>query len=79
MTDQIPASSGGSGEEPEGTTAAEAARTDDAEHDGAATDVQKKMNRAERFGVAVQLSEEEKRNSRAERYRFFCFTTLWPC
>lgn len=32
------------------------------------TDIQKKIRRAERFGMPVQLSEEEKRNSRAERY-----------
>ncbi|KAJ8570805.1 hypothetical protein K7X08_037777 [Anisodus acutangulus] len=30
--------------------------------------VQKKMKRAERFGMAVQLSEEDKRNARAERF-----------
>lgn len=34
------------------------------------TDIQKKMKRAERFGTTVQLSEEEKRSTRAERY--FC-------
>ncbi|XP_030522013.1 protein MODIFIER OF SNC1 11-like [Rhodamnia argentea] len=33
-----------------------------------ADDVQKKIRRAERFGVQVQLSEQEKRNSRAERF-----------
>jgi len=33
-----------------------------------ANDIQKKLRRAERFGVPVQLSEKEKRNSRAERY-----------
>lgn len=31
-------------------------------------DIQKKMKRAERFGMPVKLSEEEKRSSRAERY-----------
>lgn len=31
------------------------------------SDIQKKIRRAERFGMSVQLSEEEKRNSRAER------------
>lgn len=36
--------------------------------DAPVTDIQKKMRRAERFGLSVQLSEEEKRNSRAERY-----------
>ncbi|KFK24726.1 hypothetical protein AALP_AA8G016600 [Arabis alpina] len=30
--------------------------------------VQKKIRRAERFGVSVKLTEEEKRNSRAERF-----------
>ncbi|KAF8397601.1 hypothetical protein HHK36_016521 [Tetracentron sinense] len=30
--------------------------------------IQKKIRRAERFGMPVQLSEEEKRNSRAERF-----------
>lgn len=35
---------------------------------GKDTDIQKKMKRAERFGMTVQLSEEEKRNTRAERY-----------
>lgn len=30
-------------------------------------DIQKKIRRAERFGVSVKLTEEEKRNSRAER------------
>lgn len=32
------------------------------------TDLQKKLRRAERFGVPVLLSEKEKRNSRAERF-----------
>lgn len=35
---------------------------------GSVTDLEKKMRRAERFGVAVVMSEEEKRNNRAERY-----------
>ncbi|KAG2261743.1 hypothetical protein Bca52824_068822 [Brassica carinata] len=30
-------------------------------------DVQKKIRRAERFGVSVKLTKEERRNSRAER------------
>ncbi|KAK8685359.1 hypothetical protein V6N13_041362 [Hibiscus sabdariffa] len=30
--------------------------------------IQRKIRRAERFGVPVQLSEKEKRNSRAERF-----------
>jgi hypothetical protein len=33
----------------------------------AATDLEKKMRRAERFGTPVVMSEEEKRSSRAER------------
>ncbi|KAE8692861.1 TerC integral membrane domain-containing protein isoform 1 [Hibiscus syriacus] len=35
---------------------------------GPVNDIQKKIRRAERFGVPVQLSEQEKRNSRAERF-----------
>ncbi|XP_057534918.1 protein MODIFIER OF SNC1 11 [Amaranthus tricolor] len=35
---------------------------------GADDVIQKKIRRAERFGVPVQLSEQEKRNSRAERF-----------
>lgn len=34
---------------------------------GTVSDIQKKILRAERFGMPVHLSEEEKRNSRAER------------
>ncbi|RWW43003.1 hypothetical protein BHE74_00051378 [Ensete ventricosum] len=34
---------------------------------GPVTDLQKRLRRAERFGMPVMLSEEEKRNSRAER------------
>ena len=37
-------------------------------NDAPVTDTQKKIRRAERFGLPVQLSEQEKRNSRAERY-----------
>jgi SAP domain-containing ribonucleoprotein len=33
----------------------------------AATDLEKKMRRAERFGTQVVMSEDEKRSSRAER------------
>ncbi|KAK9757270.1 hypothetical protein RND81_01G152900 [Saponaria officinalis] len=33
-----------------------------------ADDIQKKMKRAERFGVPVLLSEEDKRNSRSHRF-----------
>ncbi|KAK9733473.1 hypothetical protein RND81_04G069900 [Saponaria officinalis] len=35
---------------------------------GVPNDIDKKMKRAERFGVPVLMSEEEKRNSRAERF-----------
>jgi hypothetical protein len=35
-----------------------------------ATDLEKKMRRAERFGMPVLMSEEEKRSSRAERLVF---------
>lgn len=40
-------------------------------HDAPVSDFQKKIRRAERFGISVQLSEQEKRNSRAERYVIF--------
>ncbi|KAI9122189.1 hypothetical protein K1719_006878 [Acacia pycnantha] len=39
-----------------------------AEKDAPASNIQKKILRAERFGISVQLSEQEKRNSRAERF-----------
>ncbi|EHA8588091.1 hypothetical protein COCNU_scaffold004099G000020 [Cocos nucifera] len=35
-----------------------------------ATDLEKKVRRAERFGMPVQLSEEEKRSARAQRFDF---------
>ncbi|XP_020108718.1 protein MODIFIER OF SNC1 11 isoform X1 [Ananas comosus] len=35
---------------------------------GEESDLQKKIRRAERFGMPVMLSEEEKRNTRAERF-----------
>ncbi|CAN0881414.1 Protein MODIFIER OF SNC1 11 [Linum grandiflorum] len=38
------------------------------ENTNSATDTEKKIRRAGRFGISVQLSEEEKRNSRAERF-----------
>ncbi|KAL2456276.1 Protein MODIFIER OF SNC1 11 [Abeliophyllum distichum] len=46
----------------------ETVKADDVDGAAAATDIQKKMKRAERFGMPVKLSEEEKRNSRAERF-----------
>ncbi|KAF5471749.1 hypothetical protein F2P56_008520 [Juglans regia] len=36
--------------------------------DGPVSNIQKKTRRAERFGITLQLTEEEKRNSRAERF-----------
>ncbi|CAI9771807.1 unnamed protein product [Fraxinus pennsylvanica] len=44
----------------------EAVEADGVDGAPAATDVQKTMKRAERFGMPVQLSEEDKRDSRAE-------------
>ncbi|KAG5544404.1 hypothetical protein RHGRI_016979 [Rhododendron griersonianum] len=41
--------------------------TDEAKKDDAVSSIQKKIRRAEQFGMPVQLSEEENRNSRAER------------
>ncbi|PIN08044.1 hypothetical protein CDL12_19389 [Handroanthus impetiginosus] len=65
---QPPASSDGGGGQPKGKSAELATGTTGAENGGAVTDIQKKMKRAERFGMPVHLSEEEKRNSRAERF-----------
>ncbi|XP_060176577.1 protein MODIFIER OF SNC1 11-like isoform X2 [Lycium barbarum] len=45
-----------------------AATGDDDSCQGNDSNIQKKMKRAERFGMPVKLSEEEKRNSRAERF-----------
>ncbi|KAF7804510.1 protein MODIFIER OF SNC1 11 [Senna tora] len=46
-----------------------------AAQDAPISDTQKKMRRAERFGISVQLSEQEKRNSRAERFACCRFGT----
>ncbi|GAA0151714.1 hypothetical protein LIER_10373 [Lithospermum erythrorhizon] len=59
----LPASTGG-GDELNKTSPASNTSDDGGEKNS----VLKKMKRAERFGVPVQLSEEEKRNSRAERF-----------
>lgn len=79
-TQQSP-SSGGDGNVAKGITEAEveavAVKTSDVDGGGAVTDIQKKMKRAERFGMAVHLSEEEKRNSRAERYSIFLLLLDW--
>ncbi|KAL0344597.1 UNVERIFIED_CONTAM: protein MODIFIER OF SNC1 11 [Sesamum radiatum] len=64
---QPQASSVGGSDEVKSKSAVIAGSTDDG---GAVTDIQKKMKRAERFGMPLLLSEEEKRNSRAERYGF---------
>ncbi|KAL8504573.1 hypothetical protein ACS0TY_015948 [Phlomoides rotata] len=61
-------STGEVGDESKGKTAETAEENSGANDIGAGTDIQKKMKRAERFGISVQLSEEDKRNSRAERF-----------
>ncbi|KAA8519263.1 hypothetical protein F0562_013519 [Nyssa sinensis] len=48
--------------DPVGSTAA-----NENSNDAPVSNIQKKIRRAEPFGMPVQLSEEEKRNSRAER------------
>ncbi|KAL8480445.1 hypothetical protein ACS0TY_026577 [Phlomoides rotata] len=60
--------SGGGGDDTKGISEAIEVKNNDGDEGGAVTDIQKKMKRAERFGVAVHLSEKEKRNSRAERF-----------
>lgn len=77
-TQHLPELSSGGADEAKGTADAAAAKTSDVDEGGAATDIQKKMKRAERFGMPVKLSEEEKRNSRAERYPFLSPPT-WLC
>ncbi|KAK4481036.1 hypothetical protein RD792_011905 [Penstemon davidsonii] len=82
---QPPSSSDGKGDESKSEPAAEvAAKKIDVDDSAAVTAIQKKMKRAERFGTTVQLSEEEKRNSRAERfsilvllYGVLVFVFLW--
>lgn len=64
-------SSGNGGDETKGLLDAVEVKAIDGDGGGTVTDIEKKMKRAERFGVAVHLSEKEKRNSRAERYSFF--------
>lgn len=53
--------------EPKGNLSATAAKAAKEAAAGLVTDLQKKLLRAERFGVPVNLSEQEKRNTRAER------------
>lgn len=69
-TQQLAELSSGGGDETKETPAAAAVKASDVDEGDAVTDIQKKMKRAERFGMPVNLSEEEKRNSRAERYIF---------
>lgn len=77
---QSPSSGGGGGaDETKGISDAVEVKTNEGDESGAVTDIQKKMKRAERFGVAVQLSEKEKRNSRAERYSIFYLDYLTCC
>uniref|UniRef100_A0A2N9IZ89 THO1-MOS11 C-terminal domain-containing protein n=1 Tax=Fagus sylvatica TaxID=28930 RepID=A0A2N9IZ89_FAGSY len=47
---------------------ASAAAAGDADDVSPASNIQKKIRRAERFGISLQLTEQEKRNSRAERF-----------
>ncbi|KAL1545887.1 protein MODIFIER OF SNC1 11-like [Salvia divinorum] len=56
------------GDQTKATPDTAAVKTSDVDEGGVPTDIQKKMKRAERFGMPVNLSEEEKRNSRAERF-----------
>ncbi|KAB1223942.1 Protein MODIFIER OF SNC1 11 [Morella rubra] len=53
------------GEDPKNAVAKEGSPAED---DGQVSSIQKKIRRAERFGISLQLTEEEKRNSRAERF-----------
>lgn len=59
------------GNEIKETPVAAAVKASDVDEGDAVADIQKKMKGAERFGMPLHLSEEEKRNSRAERYIFF--------
>ncbi|KAL2485277.1 protein MODIFIER OF SNC1 11 [Abeliophyllum distichum] len=71
-----PTHGGGGGESSEKSTTGATTKNSDSSTEGAVIDIHKKMKRAERFGMPVQLYEQEKRNSRAERYfflTFYCF------
>ncbi|KAI3748373.1 hypothetical protein L6452_11399 [Arctium lappa] len=50
------------------TETADNSNSNNSEDGASVNDTQRKIRRAERFGMPVQLSEEEKRNSRAERF-----------
>ncbi|GFQ02800.1 protein modifier of snc1 11 [Phtheirospermum japonicum] len=63
-TQQPPACDAGSDESKgELMTTETTEKTSEVDGGGAVTDVQKKMKRAERFGMSVHLSKEENRNS----------------
>ncbi|KAI3809389.1 hypothetical protein L1987_25361 [Smallanthus sonchifolius] len=73
-TDKKDGDSGGTKSNAKDTVTVTATATDTAdnrnnnEEGESVTDTQRKIRRAERFGMPIQLSEEEKRNSRAERF-----------
>ncbi|KAF3578501.1 hypothetical protein DY000_02034099 [Brassica cretica] len=64
MTPALSVVSGEKKEEPDTKAVGSSAAGDDVS--SPVDDVQKKIRHAERFGVSVKLTEEEKRNSRAE-------------
>ncbi|GFQ04297.1 protein modifier of snc1 11 [Phtheirospermum japonicum] len=71
-TQQLPASDASNDESKgESATMETAEKTNEVNTSGTVTDVQKKMKRSERFGMPVHLSEEDKRNSRVERYSIY--------
>ena len=59
---------------PKGATESKGPTPTVAGQDAPLSNVQKKKLRAERFGISVQMSEQEKRNSRAERYHIDLFS-----
>ncbi|CAN1775624.1 Protein MODIFIER OF SNC1 11 [Linum perenne] len=60
-----------SGDNKEGLDSTSKTASSGPESTESVTDTEKKLRRAERFGISVKLSEVEKRNSRAERYGAF--------
>ncbi|CAN1775621.1 Protein MODIFIER OF SNC1 11 [Linum perenne] len=56
-----------SGDNKEGLDSTSKTASSGPESTESVTDTEKKLRRAERFGISVKLSEVEKRNSRAER------------
>ncbi|CAN1775623.1 Protein MODIFIER OF SNC1 11 [Linum perenne] len=61
-----------SGDNKEGLDSTSKTASSGPESTESVTDTEKKLRRAERFGISVKLSEVEKRNSRAERYGVMC-------